>query len=94
MNIQVGKYVIKGGGASFDLYESKVYEEGKKKGQGYEVIVGYFYHLEDALKALVRESVLCSGATTLQSAVDLITEVKVDIDRSLGLKNVRVRKET
>jgi hypothetical protein len=58
MNIQVGKYVIKGGGTSFDLYESKIYSEGNKKGQTYEVNVGYFYSLEDSLKALIRERVL------------------------------------
>ncbi len=95
MKVEIGDYVIYSDRhPSFDLYRRYVSLSGKSKGQMVETVVGYFYDLEDALKALLREGVLQSDSTNLKEVLEVISATRAAIDRSLGLKNVRTRKET
>lgn len=95
MEVQIGNYVIYGGKhSSFDLYKRYISQKGKSKGQEVETIVGYYHDLEDALKALVREDILRSKATSLKEVINIIKLTKAEIDSSIGIKNVRrTRKE-
>lgn len=84
LDISIGRFKITSDDKNFILQEKKTAKEGKSAGEEYFVTVGYYGRVEDAAKRIIDQQIKSSECKELKEVIQLIRQVKVDIDQSLG----------
>ena len=72
------KYYIDSDAHCLILYEKKIYTNGKKKGEEYYDVIGYYGKLSHIYKAIIEREIRCDLEllSNIEKIVKLIDEIK------------------
>lgn len=84
MRIEINdKYTVTNNDMCYILTEKTISEGKKTKGQMVEKTIGYYSQLDNCFKAVVDRVIKKSDATSFKELVEIVNQVKADIDKCL-----------
>ena len=85
VNIQlVDKYTLTGDSMNYIIEETKVIQDGSKKGETYRTVYGYYGTISSALHGYKELKIRTSDAKTIKEILEVVKEMDNKIDEILG----------